>query len=806
MKVATKVAVSACRIRHSPLALAVAVAVAVCLMPACVAAGETLTLDAIDVVATTPQGAGIDRSHLPYRVLSADAADLEQTQSLSLPDFMATRLPGVTINEVQGNPLQPDVNYRGFTASPLLGTAQGLAVYVDGVRANEPFGDTVNWDLIPRSAIAGFDLMPGSNPAFGLNALGGALAVRTKSGDRDPGTRLEAGAGSFGRRTASFEHGGSKDELAWFTSVDSFDEDGWRDHSQSSARQYFGKLSWRGERLDADLSLMHANTDLIGNGLLPYSLYGQDRSAVFTYPDNTRNEFTQLTANSGYWLDDRNRLGLTAYYRNNLTRTLNGDVNDDFAGSENDGACDPADFAAGSPEQTQCIAANAAGGFNTGSGAYNRTRTRQRSYGGTLQWERAGEQHRLTAGVSADVAYMNFRQSVQLGVLNSQRGVDLSDDEEIENQLASSSRQYGVFVSDSVTLASDLYLTGAARFNLARIRMRDQLNATTPNLDGDHHYSKFNPALGLSWQAQPALTVYAGASQSNRVPTPIELGCADPDHPCTLPNAMASDPHLEQVVARTLEAGLRGQLVGGVSWNAGVFRTVSSNDILFVGTSTSAGYFTNYGRTRRQGVELGVSGDAGSWSWYATYNYLDATFRSSACVLSENNSTRGQAAACSGAGQDDEILVEKGDRLPGIPEHSLKLGVVWQAGERWHFGADLQAFSGQYARGNENNQHQAGTYTDIFGTTRTYEGSGWLPGYAIFNVDGEYRAGRGLSFFARIVNLFDKRYGTAAALAENPFDASGAFLTDSSTWRHETFLSPGTPRAIWVGLRYRFDG
>ena len=88
----------------------------------------------------------------------------------------------VDINEAQGNPSQTDINYRGFTASPLLGTPQGLSVFLDGVRINEPFGDVVNWDLIPQAAISTIQLIPGSNPTFGLNTLGGAIAVTTKNG------------------------------------------------------------------------------------------------------------------------------------------------------------------------------------------------------------------------------------------------------------------------------------------------------------------------------------------------------------------------------------------------------------------------------------------------------------------------------------------------------------------------------------------------------------------------------------------------------------------------------------------------
>ena len=270
---------------------------------------------------------------------------------------------------------------------------------------------------------------------------------------------------------------------------------------------------------------------------------------------------------------------------------------------------------------------------------------------------------------------------------------------------------------------------------------------------------------------------------------------------------MAADPYLKQVVARTVEAGLRGTLPGEVRWHAGVYRTLNSDDILFVGTSTSAGYFTNFGKTRRQGIELGLDGSHRRVDWSIGYAYLHATFGSSACILAENNSTRGTAPECTGGGQDDEILVRTGDRLPGLPAHSLKLALSWRATDALRLGADLQAFSGQYARGNENNRHRAGTATDAFGEDRSFEGSGKLPGYAVLNLNGDLKLGGGWQLFAKVNNVFDRRYATAGALAENPFVGAGnAFTADSDLWRRETFVAPGAPRAAWIGVRYAFGG
>lgn len=741
---------------------------------------ETAT---VEIVGVSPvAGVGVPRRQIPANVQSVNSQRLEEQESLNLPEFMARQLPSINVNEIQGNPFQPDLNYRGFTASPLLGTPQGLSVYVDGVRVNEPFGDTVNWDLLPQSALAAMDLIPGSNPVFGLNTLGGAIAIRTKSGFSQPGTKFEVSGGGFGRRQFELEHGGQSGALAWYGAADGFAEDGWRDHSPSLARQLFGKLSYRDGQGELDLALSRARTRLTGNGLVPESMQAQGRNQVFTHPDQTRNELTQVSVNGRYWIDDASSLTGTVYHRRSATRTLNGDIDDDFAGGPFDGVAD------------------------TDSGVHNRTRTRQRGSGGALQWNLATASQQLAVGAAVDRAALDFRQSAEVGTIDADRGVGALGPAVTLNALAGTTVTRSLYATDTIGLSPHWHLTAAARYNASRVTTHDQLRSTPPNLDGDHAYRTLNPALGMTWQALPAVDVYAGFSQGSRVPTPVELGCADAAHPCTLPNALASDPALKQVVARTLEAGLRGQLVGGVDWSAGVYRTRSSNDILFVGTSTSAGYFTNFGQTRRQGLELGLSGRQGGIDWRLNYSYLQATFRSAACLLSPNNSSRGQDAACTGAGQDDEIRVAKGNTMPGLPAHSLKLALSWRAAPGFRLGADIQGFSSQLARGNENSRHQAGMATDLFGTSRSFTGSGRLPGHAVVNVAGEADLAAGWQWFARINNLFDRHYGTAAALAINPFSANGSFQIDSTTWRHETFVAPGAPRAAWIGLRYAFGG
>jgi outer membrane cobalamin receptor len=159
----------------------------------------------VEIIGVTPlPGLGVPKDQVPANVQTARGAEIERSNAIDLSSFMNRKLGSVHINEIQNNPFQPDVNFRGFTASPLLGTPQGLSVYVDGVRLNQPFGDVVSWDLIPKSAISGIALMPGSNPLFGLNTLGGALSVQTKDGLKNPGTSVQVLAGANRRVATEF--------------------------------------------------------------------------------------------------------------------------------------------------------------------------------------------------------------------------------------------------------------------------------------------------------------------------------------------------------------------------------------------------------------------------------------------------------------------------------------------------------------------------------------------------------------------------------------------------------------------------
>lgn len=809
-------------------------------------AQQDKSLSTVEVIGSTPlPGIGQPLNELAAPVQSATRADIAASGALELGDFMNRRLGSVHVNEVQGNPFQMDVSYRGYTASPLLGTPQGLSVYVDGVRMNQPFGDVVSWDLIPSGAIASMSLMPGSNPLFGLNTLGGALSVQTKDGRSDPGTSLQTTLGSHARRAVEFEHGGFNDQgLDWYVNANVFKDKGWRDDSPSDVRQLFGKLGWHDSATSLKLTLAHADNQLNGNGLQEQRLLAAHRASVYTKPDITQNRSTLLSLAGTHAIHDTLLFSGNAYYRDINTSTYNGDINED--------ALDQSVYQPSAAERAALTAAGYSGFPTSGAnaantpfpkwrcigqtllndepaekcnGLINRTQSSQQNYGlsGQLTWlgDLAGRRNQFVAGAGIDASRVSFSQSSQLGYLNPDRsitGVNAFGDgvsggnvdgEPYDTRVNLTGRiqTWSLFASDTLSLQDNLHLTLSGRYNTTSIKNQDQIHADgdIASLSGDHRFSRFNPAVGLSYSPAKNLNAYAGYSESSRSPTAIELGCANPDQPCKLPNAMAGDPPLRQVVTRTLEAGLRGTATGGVQWNAGVFRATNHDDLLFVADNQAGyGYFKNFGQTRRQGLELGLSGQVGQFHLGAQYTLLNATYQSTETVGGSGNSSNSAASAGS-PGQDGTIQIKPGDRIPLIPRQMLKLFADYAVTPAFTLNASMVAMAGSLARGNENNGHQAdGTY---------YLGAGRSTGYAIFNLGTHYRVTPQLQLIAQVNNVFDTQYNTAAQLGSTGFDANGNFaaraLGGSSANGYpvpqSTFYAPGAPRMIWVGLRYAFS-
>ena len=275
-------------------------------------------------------GLGLTKEEIPGNVQSITAKEIKESHSLSITDLLNKKLQSVNVNDYQGNPFMMDVTYRGFTASPQIGTPQGLSVFLDGIRVNEPFGDVVNWDMIPMNALAGVDVFPGSNPIFGLGTLGGAFALKTKDGFNNEGVDAEVLTGSFGRKQLQVSAGTNNGTFALFGAGNFFLEDGWRDNSPSRVNQMFGKASYRGEKLDLNLSTLIVTNDLVGNGLLPSEEYARNQTSVFTSPDTTKNKLLQFQLSGAFQANDNFSVTGQVYRRNSKRHSEGADVYTDY--------------------------------------------------------------------------------------------------------------------------------------------------------------------------------------------------------------------------------------------------------------------------------------------------------------------------------------------------------------------------------------------------------------------------------------------------------------------------------------------
>ena len=753
-------------------------------------APTTLTLPAIEVVGTTPlPGIGIDRDKLPANVQTLPAPDTARDGPVPLASSLDRRLGSVNLNDNEDNPYHPDVQYRGFTASPVLGTSAGLAVYQNGVRLNEPFGDNLAWDLVPDFAIDRLAIIP-TNPLYGLNALGGALVMTMKNGFNYQGGELEISGGWFGNRQGTLQYGLKVGDIAAYIGANAAWDDGYRKLSQSRVKRIYADIGAEGGRGSLHLGFTGADNLLAGLGPTPIQLVDRDRTGVFVSPQYFRDTLLMPTLTASYNATDSLSLQGNVYVRSSGRGTDDGNITDVTR-------CGPPLGGFLCLDQGDNPLFDAAGravpdvlrGLRPGENDI--TRTTSLGVGGSLQatWTAPllERENHLVFGLSVDHGDVDFSSRNEVATIDpttlvtTGTGIIVAQpDGSLDPiRLETTNSYYGLYASDTFNLTPELALTAGGRYNLAFIRLIDKIGTA---LNGNNRFSRFNPAAGLTYKVTPALTAYAGYAEANRTPTAGEIGCSDPARPCTLDVFLSADPPgLQQVVARTYEAGLRGQFdfdafapTGRVEWNFGLFRTDLDNDILTVASAiVSTGFFQNIGGTRRQGIEAGLGYKDDKWRVSASYSLVDATFQSPVTLASPNNPF---------ADADGNIQVKPGDHLPGIPQHRLKIDVEYAITEQWRLGGDLIGVSSQYYFNDQSNQNPP------------------LPGYIVVDLRSSYRIADNVELFALIRNLFDSRYATYG-IFNDPTKSPLPGVANPSDPR---FVSVARPFAAYAGVRVKF--
>jgi outer membrane receptor protein involved in Fe transport len=740
---------------------------------------------------TTPlAGAGIDFDKVPASINSINPIDanlIKQTGSLSISDSLVKYVPSITVNEVNGNPFTPDVQFRGFTASPVAGTPQGLAVYQNGVRINEAFGDNVNWDLIPTAAIKSLDLVT-NNPAFGLNALGGAIVVQMKDGFSYHGAEIDTMGGSFGRVQSSLQWGKQVDNFAVYGALEGVHEDGFRNFQTSNVRRFYGDIGTKSDNAEFHVNLGVADNDFGVAATTPNELLQQYWGATYTTPQTTTNKV-------GY-------VNLTGKVDVTPTWTLEGVAHARlFNQSTQDG--NPTDTQACADPTLLCFGdtSTPANGLNGNQlsntfdpsavlGENDRTTTKTTSTGFSLQATNTdqlfGHNNQFVVGTSFDYNVTNFTASAELGTVGpdyvvSGSGIFLGQSGSPVSigpvDLRAINQYTGLYALDTFDVTRAFSITAGGRYNVANINLQDQLGGA---LNGNDTYTRFNPIIGGTYKITSGLTAYAGYSEANRAPTPLELGCADPANPCIIATFLVSDPPLKQVVSHTLEAGLRGTQdlsIGSLGWKLGVYRADNTDDILAIPSPVvqGFGYFQNVGSTRRQGIEAEATLKANKLQLTASYTFLDARFLNALQVGS--NSPFADPST-------GNIQIVPGDQIPSLPRNLFKFRADYSVTDAFKVGGDALFVGSQYFAGDESNQFPK------------------LPSYAVFNLHASYQIDKNFQIYARADNIFDNRYASYGTFFDTTalpnFTNGGAPFTDPRS------LSPGRPRALYAGLKVKF--
>src|SRR5215218_3841281 len=740
---------------------------------------------------TTTASSGMDADKVPASVNAVGAGQIARTGSLNIADALQQQVPGIIISDTTGNPFQPDIQFRGFVASPVVGTPQGLAVYQNGVRVNEAFGDSVNWDLIPTAAIRSVTLVT-NNPAFGLNALGGAINLQMKDGFTYQGAELDLMGGSFGRIQGSAQWGKTVDKnYGVYAALEGLHDSAFRNFSQADVRRFYGDVGYKAGDSEFHANMGVAKNDFGANATVPAELLDKYWGATYTTPQTTSNRVGYLNLTGKVDATPTWTLEGTAHVRRYEQKLVDGNPTDAQECTDpgltgllcfGDGAT-PANGVNGLP---------LANPFASGTilGEIDRSSIRSTTFGVSGQATNTdqlfGHDNRFVMGATYDASVTRYNATAEIGTIGENYVVSggglflgptgVPDTVAGPVSLRTVNQYNGLYAMDTFNITDAFAVTGGGRFNVARITLEDQLGTA---LNGDHTFTRFNPVIGGTYKITPELTAYAGYSEANRVPTPLELGCSDPARPCLIAAFLVSDPPLKQVVSKTVEAGLRGSRelnIGTLGWKLGGFRATNYDDIVAVPAvgRTGFGYFSNVGRTRRQGLEAEINVKSPTLQFQASYAFVDARFLDALTIGS--NSPFADA--------DGNIQVSPGNQLPAIPRHRVKIGVDYAVTDVWKVGGNALFVSSQYLVGDESNQYAK------------------LPSYTVFNLHTSYQVTKNFQLYGKIDNIFDKRYATYGQFFDTGavpnFTNGGAEFTDPRS------LSPARPRAFYAGMRVTF--
>ena len=655
------------------------------------------------------------------------------------------RLPGVSIFDDQGTRTQPTLEIRGFRLSPVVGVSQGVSVFLDGVRINEPDAQEVNFDLIPMDAIEKAELVRGPGTLYGKNSLAGALLLTTRRGTFTPEMSAAFEAGAFGYLGGRVNAGGVIDDVDGYVMAHATDEDGYRDETTARTRQVFVNLGRKGTNTDLAMSVMYARDRIYQAGSLPESWLRVDRRANFTGGDFFEPELWHIAVRGEQPFAGGMIRG-NAFRRDNDYQQFNVNVDAPSTDAHVD---------------------------NT-------------SKGGTLEWTLPTAVAGMPLGLTVGAEYSRNDIAYRIFSVPTTSAPEYDDECDQTNGLCENARVHeddaALYAQGVLSVTPAFAVTASVRGDYVRIPFRDLRD---PGNDGTNSYRRFSPRLGVNYYVSPAIRGYAAVSTGFRAPAPLELACADETSPCSLPFALGDDPPLHPSTVVNYETGMDWEPREGASLDIVGFREDARDEIVFVASNTTTGFFQNIDRARRQGIEA-----SGSLTLpagiriFGSYALIDATYQSPVLLASE---------------MPEPDSAYPGDRFPLSPRHRGSVGVELTrtlGKSLLDVQLSVNAVSSQYLRGNDHNLDEVELGED--GESRVVSGS--VSGYAVTSLRLRYELPH-VAVTGYVQNIFDREYETFGIFGENPAGPIGGPRPPAPVV--ERFLSPGYPRTLNVSVEVR---
>jgi outer membrane receptor protein involved in Fe transport len=640
----------------------------------------------LEIRASIVPTAGIDvGSGVPSRVTQIDQASLGAWHPRLL-DQAITAAPGVSLYDDLGSPSKASITMRGFAAGPTVGLPSGIAVFLDGVRENEPDAQEVNFDLLPMAVVNRIEILNGPASLLGPNGLAGAINLITNRGSGPAHGTIDVEGGSCGARSLEVSSdAGDRNGWRYFTTLGLDRGEGWRAATSHSAGHAFGNFGRANAERGMNLQLAVATSRAQTAGSLPESIFDADPRVNFTAGDVDAIRLGQV-ALSAFTPLASGRATVTVYARQSHADRFN----------------------ANQPPDDNVRDLSAA-----------------TSEGGTVDWRRSTRLSSvsLDTRLGLDAAWDQVRIRLFDLPPTGATGADslTTDVSSPRTSLA------GYMLADAHF--DRFTLSAGARYDLIHSPFDDRLD--TSDVTTTQTFRRITPRGGLSVDLGHGASVYASTAASFRAPALLEIGCADPSATCPLPFALGNDPPLKPVTATSIEIG--GQaLVGNILLRASAFRMHVHDEIFFISSERAllGGYFANVPQTRRAGadIEIGQAGP-GRLSWDASYAWNRATFDSSLPIFSIRSSPDFSQSPYAG-----DNHVAPGSSLPLVPRDEIKVGALLQLTTGFDLGLDARRTGQQWLRGDEANQTKPLDAYSVLNVRANLTRGAWRTGIVVRNL------------------------------------------------------------------------